>query len=210
MSWTDIKQLLARNIYDALVNANSPSATNPYLTSTGSGAIIFLSGSIGDSNTVSNTNAETDITTNNYELIIPANTLLVGTRIRVSCYGRWGTNATAKNINFRFKKNAVNFVTSKAIAFPINETNRGITMSMLMTVRSIGALGDMTVGLNVFAESSGSGAFYFGDTVASVTPVALDTTIANTIGFSVQWSGGAPAASQTITFEDILYERLVV
>jgi hypothetical protein len=191
-----IRQIFSTDIVQGLENADNPSASNPFLTATASGVVSIISGSTSDSNTVVNSNAETDITTGGYTFTIPANTLVVGDRIRITAFGRWGTSVT-KNLQFRLKLNTVQILGTKAITLPINQTNRGVG-------------GTGMAGMDVIMGDSSSTLPLLGDTVAGVTTDAIDTTVANTFNFSVQWSVGAPSAGATITFEEILFEKLRV
>lgn len=204
-----IRQIFSTNIVQGLENADNPSATNPFLTATASGVVSIISGSTGDSITVSNSNAETDILLSGYSFTIPANTLVVGDRIRITAFGRWGTSVT-KNLQFRLKLNGTQILGTKSITLPINQTNRGFWIHSRVTMRTIGVGGTVMPGMDVIMGDSSSSLPLLGDTVAGVTTNAIDTTIANTFNFSVQWSVGAPSPGATITFEEVLFEKLRV
>jgi len=211
MSGNKIKRDLPNNQYQAAINASNPSASNPFVTGNAVGVVAVFAGSTGNSNTVNNSNAETNIITNNFDFPILANNLVVGDRIRITMFGQWGTGAAIRNLNFRLKLNGVTILGSKAIELPINQTNRGVWITADIAIRSIGVGGTCIAGMSVsLANSSTATSVPLGDITPSIGTKPINTTIVNTFNFSVQWSGGAPSANNTITFEEIIYEKLRV
>lgn len=173
------------------------------------GSVIW-SGSTGDSVTVSNTNAETNITTNGHSFTVPINSLKIGDRIKIKTYARYGTGNAIRNLQFRLKMNGGTLIGSKAIALPINQSNKGVWVESIVTIRTAGLAGTLIAGMSIEIGDSSSGIAMLGDVTPSVNTKAIDTTIANTFSLSVQWSGGAPSATNTITFEEIIFEKLEI
>lgn len=168
------------------------------------------SGSTGDSNTVQNSNAETNINTNGHSLPIAANTLKVGDRIKISTYAEYGTGAATRSIQFRLKLNGGTLIGSKSITLPINQTQKGVWIDAMITIRSIGAGGTLICAMNIQIGDASAGNLAIGDVTPSVNTKAIDTTILNTFQFSVQWSGGAPSPTNTITFEEVIFEKFEI
>lgn len=162
----------------------------------------FLSGATGDSNTVANTTVVTDITTNNYQYTLPANSLSVSKRLRINFRGRYGTTTPAPTISLAFRINGVT-VQSFNFAGTNAQTNRGFKGSVTMRIDAIGVTGSYNSSIesifNTTTPTSGS-------VIPNITNKVIDTTIANLIGMAVQFS--TANASNTITFEDITYEVL--
>jgi hypothetical protein len=164
----------------------------------------FLSGSTADSNTVSNTVVETNFTTNASTFVIPANTLQVGSRIRISFKGRFSTAALAGTLVLRFKTGATVLLATAARTMVNSAANRGFSGDVIMRVVSIGAGGTVMAGLTVLYQETN--AFSDGYIQPNITNKAFNTTIANTLQFSVQW--GTAAAANSITLEDVIFEIL--
>jgi hypothetical protein len=196
--------------YQAAINADNPSASNPFLTGEASGVVGVIQGSTGNSNTVANTNAETNITSNNFDFVLGPNALITGDRIRITAYARYSTGNAIRNIQFRFKLNGLTIIATKAIQLPVNQTNKGVWIDAQIAVRTDGPTGTIISGFNVAIGDASSAIAALGDITPSVTTKAIDTSITNTFNFSVQWSGGAPSPTNNITFEEIVYEKLRV
>lgn len=202
--------------YQAAINADNPSASNPFLTGSASGVVGVIDGSTGDSNTVTNTNAETNIITNGFDFVVPANELITGDRIRITAYARYSTGpASLKNLQIRFKVNSTTFgilviSATKAIQMPAAQNNKGIWIDAQIAIRSDGAAGTLISGMNVAIGDATAINPGFTDVDPSVGTFSIDTTVTNTFNFSAQWSVGAPTPQATITFEEIVYEKLRV
>jgi len=202
--------------YQAAINSNNPSATNPFLTGSASGVVGVIDGSTGDSNTVTNSNAETNITTNNFDFVVAPGELIAGDRIRITAYARYSMGpATPKNLQIRLKVNSTTFgiiviSATKAIAMPLNQNNKGIWIDAQIAIRSAGAAGTLISGMNLAIGDATAANPGITDVDPSVGTFSIDTTTTNTFNFSAQWSVGAPTAQATITFEEIVYEKLRV
>jgi hypothetical protein len=216
MSKAGITRNLPDNQYQAAINADNPSASNPFLTGDASGVVGVINGSTGDSNTVTNSNAETNITTNNFDFVVAPDELIAGDRIRITAYARYSMGpATPKNLQIRLKVNSTTFgiiviSATKAVSMPLGQNNKGIWIDAQLAIRTDGAAGTLISGMNVAIGDATALNPGLTDVDPSVGTFSIDTTTTNTFNFSVQWSVGAPTVQSSITFEEIVYEKLRV
>jgi hypothetical protein len=216
MSKAGITRNLPDNQYQAAMNADNPSASNPFLTGSASGVVGVIDGSTGDSNTVTNSNAETNITTNNFDFVVAPGELIVGDRIRLTAYARYSTGpASLKRLQIRLKVNSTTFgiiviSATKAIQMPAGQNNKGMWIDAQLAIRTDGAAGTLISGMNVAIGDAIETNPGFTDVDPSNGTFSIDTTTTNTFNFSAQWSVGAPTAQASITFEEIVYEKLRV
>ena len=160
------------------------------------------SSSTGDSNTVVNTVTETNITTNNYTLSVPANTLKVGQVIRFTAFARESNSAVSTTLTIRLKNGATTLVTNTFTTI-ISQTNLGIYITGFIRIVSIGAGGTLSAQVS---EMAISGVNTRGQVSPNITNKSINTTVLNTFQFSAQW--GIANAVNTITFEQITWEVL--
>lgn len=211
-----INRNLPDNQYQAAINADNPSASNPFLTGDASGVVGVIHGSIGDSNTVTNSNAETNITTNNFDFVVAPGGLIIGDRIRITAYARYSMGpANPKRLQIRLKVNSTTFgiivlSATKAITMPLGQNNKGIWIDAQLAIRTNGAAGTLISGMNVAIGDATTLNPGLTDVDPSNGTFSIDTTTTNTFNFSAQWSVGAPTAQSSITFEEITYEKLRV
>lgn len=164
----------------------------------------FLSGSTADSNDVTATAVETNFTTNSTTFVVPENSLQVGSRIRVSFKGRFSTSAVAQTLTFRLKRGAVVILATAPRTMVLGAVNRGLYGDVIMRVVSIGVGGTIMAGMNILYQETN--AFSDGYITPNITNKAFNTTIANTLQFSAQWSTGNVA--NHIILEDVYFEIL--
>jgi hypothetical protein len=164
----------------------------------------FLSGSTGDSNNVTATAVETNFTTNSCTFTVPANSLKVGSRIRVSFKGKFSTPAVAQTLVFRFKRGATTILATAPRTMVLSAVNRGLSGDVIMRVDSIGVGGTIQAGMTILYQETNQ--FSDGYIVPNITDKAFDTTIANTLQFSAQWS--TANAGNSIILEDVYFEIL--
>lgn len=164
----------------------------------------FLSGSTNDSNNVTATAVETNFTTNSSTFVVPANSLQVGSRIRVSFKGRFSTPAVAQTLTFRFKTGATVLLATAARTMVLSAINRGLTGDVIMRVDSIGVAGTVMAGMTILYQETN--AFSDGYLTPNITDKTFNTTIANTLQFSAQWS--TANAGNSIILEDVYFEIL--
>ncbi|MFV7234559.1 hypothetical protein [Flavobacterium sp. ZB4R12] len=136
--------------------------------------------------TVSNTTTETTI----YTSTMAANYLTVGKLMNIKLYGRFSTVNTSSIYTFRVKLAGITILTIASTGQ--NVTDRPFDIDLRSTVRSIGTSGTI---------------ISYGKTQQdNLTPnieignlASIDTTLANTISITVQWSNAN--AGNTLTLE---------
>lgn len=122
-------------------------------------------------------------------LVIPANSLIVGQRVKFMTQGIISDTATP-TFNLRYKLNNIEIVATGAQTLGAISNDHWI-VDVDFVVRSIGATGSiMPVGGFVTSQND-----HFALVV--LAPVTLDTTIAQTVDITGQW--GAASASNTVT-----------
>lgn len=154
-----------------------------------------------NSTTISNTTTETSFS---LSYTFPANSLnVVGKKIRIKGWGTFGNTGTP-TITTRLKNGATTLLATPAITMGTS-TAQGFMMEAIITIRSIGAGGTISRNLNVSFNDTGATTERM-SIVASNGTTAFNTTVSNTITFSVQWS--VANAANTITMENMTYEIL--
>lgn len=141
------------------------------------------------------------------QLVIPANYLYVGQRLRVTGYGIYSTTATPTLLlgvyyggvaGTALAATAAN-ATGTATAWPWN-------IRLEIYVRSTGSSG--TLWCNGLAQVGSSLTAYTGYALPSsqTQPITINTTTANAITVGAQW--GTNSSSNTITCEDAYVEAI--
>lgn len=157
-----------------------------------------------DSNTVTNTIVETIFTGTGYQFNIPANSLSIGKVLKYTLRGRYGTGNPAPNITFRTKLGAANVSVSPAFSLSATQTNQGFEVEMNIIPITLGITGTAKVLMSIrFTNRTGGSQNII---VPNVTNKTINTTIANNINFSFQWS--AANALHTSTIEQSTLEIL--
>lgn len=171
----------------------------PYTITNGIAVVGFL----GTQNvTVGNTVAETSILgAGTGTLVIPANRLTVGSTIRLRIRGIIGDTLTP-TMRVRAKLNATTFIDTGAIALTALVGTHGFCYDAEITVRTNGA-GGTAIGNHIMMVSSTAAPDL--DSINTVT-TAIDTTIAQTLGLTVQW--GTANALNTLTQTHVTMEIL--
>ena len=146
--------------------------------------------------TVGNTTTETTVASTGVgSLVIPANTLAVGAAFRITVIGTY--DRATGTLTLRSKFGATTFCSTSA-ASPGAGNNTSFLLRIDGTVRTAGAGGTL------FSNGYFIGVSPLPTTNTATT--ALDTTVANTLDISCQWS--AVAAANTMTVQIITFELL--
>lgn len=122
---------------------------------------------------------------------IPANTLSAGSNIKILLYGVCSRRAP-RTINIRVKIGGTTVLTTGAVN-PGTSTNIACKIEAEIDVRSLGAGGAM-IGQGQYT-TFGQTALPMSNTATS----AIDTTVANAIDVTAQWSAAAADSTITIT-----------
>lgn len=167
-------------------------------------ALVYQDGTVPVGNTIANQSGSDVAFTSTYTLI--ANTLTVGTVIRINLKGIYGTNIVAPNITGKIKFGATTMLTTGAITSIAGVTNGGWTGYAEFIVTTIGAAG--TVESQGFLEFSTAATTALTVNLSNTAAVALDTTIDNIITVTVNWS--TSNAANTISLRTITVDKLTV
>lgn len=138
---------------------------------------------------------------------IPANTLRVGSVIRITILGT-NTSSAANATTFRVKLGAAGTtadttVASAAVTSATTGTNIPFKIVIEFTVRAIGASGSL-IGSMTVTNTGITGIAAVTNTIVELTPVAFSTTIDNYITLTHQTA----AATTTSTFKNVNIEVL--
>ena len=166
--------------------------------------LVYANTTVPAGNTVANTSSETFFTS---AYSVPANSLVIGTVLRVKFFGVYSTGVVAPSLILKVYFGATVLIASGTLTTVAAVTNDGWSAEGLFTVQTIGASGTMEAqGLSEFSTASTAVLFVNMDNTAAVT---VDTTIASIIRASVQW-GGTVNASDTITLREMTVEVMSV
>lgn len=163
--------------------------THPY-----SEVALKTMSSVAGGDTIANTAAATSFAT---QFTVPANTLAVGTALRVGIRGIFGTDAIAPTLTFElvFGGAPVILASNGTTLMAPGLTNRGFWTEFDLTCTAAGAGGAI--------EAQGTGFFSSSATVGMIQdfentgPVAIDTTVSQAIRGRITW--GVANANNTIT-----------
>ena len=202
-----IERFLPNNQYQAAMNANNPSGTNPFLTEADIPAAPLVYGlfaQTGNSPTITDNVERTLIDGGVGTLSVPANGFSVGDSFRVD----FGGLMSAKNnetLTIRIK--AGTGTTILSTSGPLTMPNSGVSnqvwlLTINFTIRAIGAAGVASIvalsELHVLKLASGTQQGFGWNTVNNTT---FDTTVPNTLDITAQWGSNTPA--QNAIYSDL-------
>lgn len=148
-------------------------------------SIDLSNGVITTTSTVSNTVAETTV----YTEPIAANELHTGQVVKVRVLGRYSTANASDTVTIRLKIGGTTILS--VVSAAANVTNAPLDIEFIFTVRSDGASGTIIgfgrVELNNQAKSA-----------ASTSTTVVDTTIAEDVTITAEWSSADPSNSLSI------------
>jgi len=167
--------------------------------------VRFLSSNTGNSNTLVNSTAETNFTSNGIAYTMPANTPNVNSLLRFLVYGKFSTkNGSTGTLTIRLKVGSTVYVTN-IINPGSGLINSGFQFTGQLQFRSIGVGGTIYSHLMcVFDGAASAGVTTY--VASSNGTMAIDTTISNVIQMSAQWS--TASTSNSITLEQATFEIL--
>ena len=166
--------------------------------------LVYVNTTIPGGNTVANTSVETFFTSS---YTVPANSLAIGTVLRIKLFGVYSTGVVAPSLILKVYFGATVLIASGTLTTVANITNDGWSAEGLFTVQGIGSSGTIEAqGLSEFSTASTVVLFVNMDNAA---PVTVDTTINEAVRASVQW-GGTVNASDTITLREMTVEVMTV
>ena len=182
--------------------AGSPGVAGP--TGPAGTTLVYVNTTIPSGNTVANTSVETFFASS-YTVL--ANSLALGTVLRVKFFGVYSTGVVAPSLTLRVYFGATVLITSGTLTTVANITNDGWSAEGLFTVQGVGSSGTIEAqGLSEFSTASTVVLFVNMDNAA---PITVDTTINEALRASIQW-GGTVNASDTITLREMTVEVMTV
>lgn len=162
----------------------------------GGSSLVYVNDTIPAGNTVANTTSETAFTST-YD--IAANSLAVGTVVRIKLYGIYGTDAVPPTLRLRVKLDSTTVLDTTAVTLTAALADDGWTADIQCVVRAIGASGSVdSQGLFEFSSAVADGQLV---NTPNSTAAVIDTTAAQTVSVTAQW--GAADADNTVTLRQI-------
>jgi len=191
-------------ISSSLSGAISSTSSLSTAIGTGAAALVYEDATVPGGNTVANTTTPTAFASS---YTIPANSLAVGSVIRVKIYGIYSTALVAPTITAALKIGSVTVLTTGAITAIAGETNGGWWAEALLTVTAIGASGAMEC--QGYAEFSTAATTGLSVNLTNTAVVgSIDTTGSLAMTVNVTW--GTASASNTITLREMAVEIMTV
>lgn len=137
---------------------------------------------------------------------IPANYMKAGKIIRLTLRGNWFTDAVAPSLNLRVRRNGATMTATGSLVCPINQLGEAWEIVVDIVCRTTGAGGTVQVmgSFRNMQDFTTRGMFMWD--IGGATTNAFDTTIANAIDISAQWS--AASASNIFTCQQFTIEAL--
>jgi hypothetical protein len=169
------------------------------------GGLVSISSVVSSSTTtsaVANTTAETNFS-QNYSL--PANSFQAGEVVRVTARGIYSTTGAAPTLTLNVKFGSTVLATTAAQATNANLTNLGWEIRFDAICLVTGAAGSVEAQGMFTRALSGNTTVEHWD-MENTAPIAVDTTGAQTVQVSAQWS--AANASNTISLRQLIVEEL--
>lgn len=156
----------------------------------GGSSLSYVNTTIPTGNTIASTAAETAFDSS-YD--IPANTLIVGTLVRVRAMGTFSTTGTP-TLQLRIKLDSTTYIDTMPVTTPSGASDEGWVIDGTFVVHTTGATGTVEA----------QGVAQFADAVVDAprtAAVTTDTTQALTVTVTAQW--GTSSASNTITLREL-------
>jgi hypothetical protein len=143
------------------------------------------------------------------QVVLPANYLVLGQRLKVVAYGVFSTSATPTLLLGAFYGGVAGTVIAQTAA---NATGSGAAswpwrLELEIRVATLGSSGTFWANGKVDLGSSLTAYTTYALPSSQTMPVTVNTTTANALTVGAQW--GTSSASNTITVEDAYFETLI-
>jgi hypothetical protein len=162
----------------------------------GGGSLVYVNTTVPAGNTVANTSTETAFAST-YD--IPTGQLAVGTVVHARLYGTYGTDAVAPTLRLKLKLDSTTVLDTTAVTMTGSLVNRGWFADVQLVVTATGVSGTADrQALVEFSTGTASGALVNTPNTSTVT---VDTTQAQTVSVTAQWS--AADTDNTITLRQM-------
>jgi len=190
---SQILRTLPDNPYQAAVNANSPSAANPFLTQLDIPTITGgLFAQTANSTIITNTTVESSLINGGVgTLSVPANGFQVGDSFRAIFGGVMNANNN-QNITIRVKAGSIILLDSGLQNLGSSVINDVWSLNIDFTIRALGAAGVASiVSLGAFHYTKTNNASVQGFGFNTVNNTTFDTTILNVLDITAQWQNAS-------------------
>jgi hypothetical protein len=190
---SQILRTLPDNPYQAAVNANSPSASNPFLTELDIPNITGgLFAQTANSTIITNTTVESSLINGGVgTLSVPANGFQVGDSFR-AIFGGVMNADNNQNITIRVKAGSIILLDSGLQNLGSSVINDVWSLNIDFTIRAIGGPGVASVvTLGSFHYTKTNNASVQGFGFNTVNNTTFDTTSSNTLNVTVQWQNAS-------------------
>jgi hypothetical protein len=178
-----------------------------------------ISTNTGFSNTVVNSIAEENLFDFGNTLLIPANTLAIGTQIKVTAWLTFGHQAVSPTLTMRLKSGIINPVTLLSAGTTLQtdahtflagvQTGEGMKIEALIRIYAIGVGGALIALMELNMDGTEAAPsvqeIILGD-INPATLIVINTTVDNLIYLSAQW--GTAAVPNTINIQNIIFETI--
>jgi hypothetical protein len=184
---------LPNDQYQAAVNANSPSSSNPFLTQLDIPTITGgLFAQTANSTIITNTTVESSLINGGVgTLSVPANGFQIGDSFRAIFGGVMNANNN-QNITIRVKTGSIILLDSGLQNLGSSVINDVWSLNIDFTIRALGAAGVASiVTLGSFHYTKTNNASVQGFGFNTVNNTTFDTTILNVLDVTVQWQNAS-------------------
>jgi hypothetical protein len=187
---SQILRTLPNDPYQAAVNANSPSSSNPFLTvadlplATGG-----LFAQTADSIPVTNTTVESSlISTGLGSLTVPANTFQTGDSFKATLTGHLSCVGSA-TLEIRIKTLGGILLADTGVMALSAATNKHWNLDVNFTIRTLGVATVASIASGgLFGYTKNGGLNFEGINFSIINNTTFDTTILNTLVITAQWN----------------------
>lgn len=191
-----------RMVHPGRLAAGTPSSTSLLSGDQTWKDMWSINTTVPSGNTVANASGSDVAFSSSYT--IAANTLKVGTIIRIKLYGVYGTTLLSPNLTGKLKIGSSTLLSTGALTIGVSLTNAGWSAEALLSVTAVGSGGAVEAqGFAQFATAATTG---LSVNLTNTSTIAVNTTVSQTIAATVQWS--ASSSSNTITLRQALFEVL--
>jgi hypothetical protein len=186
---SQILRTLPNDQYQAAVNANSPSSSNPFLTQLDIPTITGgLFAQTANSTIITNTTVESSLINGGVgTLSVPANGFQIGDSFR-AIFGGVVNADNNENITIRVKAGSIVLLDSGLQDLGSSVINDVWSLNIDFTIRALGAAGVASiVTLGSFHYTKTNNASVQGFAFNTVNNTTFDTTILNVLDVTAQW-----------------------
>lgn len=169
------------------------------MPASGSRRVVFANTTVPAGNTNANSAAENAFASG---YTFPANTLKVGTVIRVRLFGLYGTTIVAPTLRGKLKLGSTIVLDTGSLTTVVSLTNAGWSAEGLLIVTAIGSSG--AVEAQGYSEFSTAATTSLSVNLTNTATITINTTTSQALTVTTQW--GTADAANTITLRSMTVE----